>query len=364
VLSEPDAFLRASRLANLLPTLGPDAVPTVAELVMDPSRVVGIGATETELLVRFWATYEPAAATRWALFRAPLGYRVAAVVPAIELWARADPEAAAQQVLVAGFKETIASKAAQVAMVRGWLESDDPGGLVDHIRDLGVGFERQRALAAFARGTIQHDGPEAIMRWAESLPDEPKRFKLAAYRQVGSELAMLDLDAALRWCESHCEGPFGGSVRRLIATRWAAVDGLATLEWLSTAPSGLEREVAVRTAFNTWASSERAEAFSWLAAHGPDGFEPWLRPAVVEYAKLLSAESPPEALKWAELIEDDEEREFIMVWILRRWRGQDEGVAEEWLQQSALSEEAREKARSPARVGPRSGKRRPAAARE
>jgi len=343
ILADPDAYSRARRLGALLPTLGEDAVPAIAELMRDPS--VPMGAIETELLVRFWATYDPQQASLWS-FQAPLGYRVVAIVPAVELWAQADPLTAAQNARVASVDSGTANQAAQIAVVRGWFFSGQPG-LVDYIRDLGEGIDQQRAISIFVREMIRRDGAEAAMAWAEGLPDEPKLLKLAAFRQVGSELAMQDLPKALHWCDVHCGGPFGDGVRKLIGTRWAAQDGPAAMEWLSKAPEGMERDLAVRVAFFTWSGKNQAEAFAWLAAHGVDHVEPWLRPAVVIYARLTSADSPSEALKWAALIPDDAERELTMVRIARRWRLQDEAAAEAWLEQSPLSEEDRQSARSP-----------------
>ncbi len=179
VLRDPEAFARARRLSTLLPTLGPEAVPEVRRALENPA--VDRGAVEIALLVRFWATHDPASAASWALARSPLGFRAAALVPAIEAWATADPRAAHAWTRSIPAGAAANSELAQVALVRGWFDSGHPG-LENYTRDLGPSFERQRALAALARKTIQRDGPSTVMRWAEALPDEPKRFKLAAFR--------------------------------------------------------------------------------------------------------------------------------------------------------------------------------------
>jgi len=342
ILGDKDPYSRASRLGTLLPTLGPDAVPAVAAIMRDTS--VQLGAVETELMVRFWATHDPERASIWA-FRSPLGYRVAAVVPAVELWARADPQTAVRKAQGASIDHGTANRAAQIAVIRGWYLSGKPG-LLDHIRSLGSGVDQQRAVSTLSREMIRTEGTEATIRWAEALPDEPPQFKTDAYRQIGSELAMTDLDAALRWCDAHCDGPHGEALRQLIAQRWAAKDGKAALEWLSTSPAGQERDLAVRVSYNAWRQNDAAEAFAWMEGHGIDGVEPWMLPTIVIYAKFRSADSPADAVEWAALIEDDVEREFTMVRIARRWRAQDEAAAEAWLQQSSLSEPVRESART------------------
>ena len=65
------------------------------------------------------------------------------------------------------------------------------------------------------------------------------------------------------------------------------------------------------------------------------------------YARLLSVDDPVEAIRWAERIENDPERETVLIGIARVWRHLDEAAAEAWLVQSSLSEAAREKARTP-----------------
>jgi hypothetical protein len=50
---------------------------------------------------------------------------------------------------------------------------------------------------------------------------------------------------------------------------------------------------------------------------------------------------------WAERIEEEDRREAAMILVAQLWRGVDEDAAEAWLEEASLSDEAREKARSP-----------------
>ena len=77
--------------------------------------------------------------------------------------------------------------------------------------------------------------------------------------------------------------------------------------------------------------------------------EPWLRPLIGTYALQLAADSPAEAIPWAERVEYEAARELLLVRIARRWLSQDEEAAEAWLSQSPLSERAREEARDTTR---------------
>jgi hypothetical protein len=345
VLREPDPFARAARLATLLPALGPEAVPEARIALKAGSH---LGSVEQELLVRYWATHDPESATQWATVSSPLGYRLALTVVAVELWARADPERALKQVQALGPGRGPNLEAAEIALVRGWFDSGDPG-LWRYIRDLGLTNERQRALGIFARKMIQRDGPDAIVRWTEAIPDVDQRFKLAAFRQLASELTQWDPAAGVAWCDAHCEGPFGDNVREMVATRWAARDGLPAMRWLSTAPEGKSRDEAVRAAFRSWQRKDPEGLFQWMTERGIEASEEaWFRPVVGLYAMAISWEDPLGALEWAERIEDEEKRKRAVVTILRRWRDRDEAAAEAWLERSSLSEEAREEVRAPA----------------
>lgn len=343
-MREPDAFKRIQRLSHLLPILGPAAVPGIKDALKNPS--VDMGGAEIALLTRAWALHEPGEAMHWASYQPPIGLRLAALLPAAELWAKRDPQKALVGIGPLMLMPGLNTRALQIAFVRGWFDSGEPG-LVDYIRDLGMGFERQRALAVFARRTIQRSGVEVAMRWAESLPDEPEKFKLNAFRQVASELAQAQPAAGVAWCEAHCDGPFGSEMRMLVGMRWATRDGPAALEWLSSTKAGKERDRAVRDAYRRWVQVDAEGARAWTEAIGRENTEPWFDQVADMFAQRLSWEDPLEAMSWVAVVGDDELRERSYVSIVRRWREKDESAAESWLVQSPLSAEAREKARVP-----------------
>jgi hypothetical protein len=343
IMRDPDAYSRARRLGALLPTLGPDLVPAVKQTLEDTA--LDFGATEIELLLRFWATHQPADASLWAVEKSPPSYRFAAAISSVTLWAGADPQAAASAVQRWASRPDVRD-AVQIALVRGWFTAD-PAELAQFIHDLGMGFARQRAISTYIRALIQAQGIEAAERWAESLSDEDATYKTAVYRQMGAALPLFDHEAGLRWCETHCEGPHGNNLRSIIARRWVRRDGAAALVWLSSAPEGHDKNLAVRGAFALWGQIDREAALDWMAAQTTGEPEAWLRPIFPVYARLLAKVSPADAIEWAERIEGDEEREIVLTEVARAWRQLDEAATEAWLLQSSLSEEAREKVRAP-----------------
>ena len=348
VIRDPDPYSRARRLGALLPTLVPETVPAVKRILDD--RMLDLRASEIELLLRFWATHEPAEASHWAKVRSRLGYREVAVYAALSTWAVSDPRVAAGATWPWAVESTSLERIVPIALVRGWYEAGggDSGELTQYIGNLPIGILRQRAIAAYVRVVIEYDGAETVMRWAESLPDDDETFKLSVFRRVVDALSLLDLDAGLRWCDAHCNGPYGNNMRSLIARNWVLQDGPAALAWLSGGPEGHDKDLAVRLTFGLWADRDRAAAFRWMEEQTAGEPAPWLQPTYPVYARLLSGEDPAAAIGWAGRIENDATRENMLVRVARVWRHLDEAAAEEWLLQSPLSEEAREKVRSPA----------------
>jgi hypothetical protein len=170
---------------------------------------------------------------------------------------------------------------------------------------------------------------------------------MAVVRQLASVLSLIDLEAGLRWCEAHCDGPHGKNLRSIVARRWARSDGAAALAWLSRAPEGPEKDFDVRVVFEDWAQLEPEAALAWITDQTTGELDPWLHPTLPVYVRMLSVDSPAEAVKWAERIEHDNKRRFALIEAARVWRQVDEAAAEAWLLESSLSEEDRERVRAP-----------------
>jgi len=351
VLETRDPFERARRLGELLPQLGPEAIPDV-QAVLDRFRL-HLGAVDFDLLVRFWATHDPEAATAWTFKRASPLYRSAASQTVIEVWARQDPAAALVAVENAlRMADEDVARTVQLALVRGWFHADRDE-LERYIYSLGSGIKRQRAIFAFALTLAAEEGSEAVTSWAESLPEDDPRYKTAVFRQVLSALAWGDPAEAVRFCDAHCDGPFGSRLRVvLIRTRLRdGAEGAEVVEWVGGTPAETEAQIEERAheiwvAYALWARRDRKEALEWMRRQIDSPKPPaWITPLYGEFARQVSVDSPEEAIQWAQKIDEEGERELTLVRIARRWLRQDEAAAEAWLEQSDLSERARQSAR-------------------
>lgn len=351
-LRQPDAYARARSLGELLPSLGPEAVREVKQ-ALDDLRI-DLGAVEIDLLVRFWATHQPAAATAWTFKKASPIYQSGAARTAMEVWAEADPASA---VIVAESALRTANEdvawVVQQALVQGWFKTDRPG-LEQYMQGLGIGIQRQRALFAYLISLARTEGSEATVRWADTIPDDDARYKLDVYRQVMSMLTWADMRAAERFCDAHCDGPYGKGLRNALSrSRLRDGDyGGDVVEWVASVPDGDEeqresKKHSLWVAYSVWAYRDRQAAIDWMKQKTAGAeVEPWVRLLFAEYARQLAQDSPQEAIEWAERVEDEADRQRALVRVAQAWRQQDELAAEAWLSQSSLPEPARALVRS------------------
>lgn len=340
-----DYFGRIEALAVLLPTLGTSAVPEAKEMLRQSRG--RLHSAEFEMVMRYWATHEPAEASDWAIQYAPHLYQNSAIRTAVELWARSDPAEALAG--LQGWAQTgvlDVAQSVQLALVAGWYQVD-PEGVQRYIEGLGSGILQQRSIVGLLLAKGRAEGSDAIFEWAESLDDADERFKLAVYRQVATTFAWTDVDAAERWCDAHCDGPYGKGLRGALARARLSrgEDGARVVEWTASAPPETREHDLVAT-YSLWAAKNRAAALSWLEQKIADG-EEWVPLLYGVYARHLAADDPAAGIPWAEKMPDEARRENTLVRVARKWLKEDPEAAEAWLAQSGLSEAARNRARDP-----------------
>jgi len=345
-MRETDPFARITRVAAVLPALGPEIAPEIRAVLDDDT--VDVGIPELDLLLRGWAKTDPWGATRWSQLHLKGEFMTAATNAITESWAGVDPVAAAAMVKEMSLLPNAATRTGQIALVRGWFNSGIPG-LTEYIEGLGMGYDRQRAVDSFTRAMIQRDGTEAVVRWADAIPSDDAKFKLDVNRHAISTVARFSPAAAAAWCRRICDGPTATSTmtRSMVARRWAEKDGPSAMEWLANAPSGQERDWAVRAAFRQWSRHDPKGIRAWADAMGVDGVEPWFQPGLELLAISLIYRDPNSAARWVGAIENEADRERVYVTLARGWRTRDAAAADEWIEQMEFSESVRDRILAP-----------------
>jgi hypothetical protein len=332
VLLEPDTFGRTERLAAMFEQLGPEAIEAVRDAY--DSVLLDQGDVELVLFGEWWAGFDPSAALRWTQ-QSPNTRHVLPVIRGImRAWGRSDPLTAIETATNLAPNDTQRRLWIDYVL-RGWDESVTDGAL-SYAESLGAGPERQWALTVLLRRRVLRDGPEAVIEWAEALPERDEAFKLNVYRRVAGAVAEVDADLAVEFAERHMDGPYGKGLPERVGGKWVLRDPEATMRWLSTLPPGEARKSGVMETYRIWLAVDRVAAQAWLPEQPHDG---WLDPAVALYARSISLEDPPQALEWAMGIADTDLRNGTVGSIVRKWLLREPGSAEAWLARSGLPDD-------------------------
>ncbi len=354
-LAERDTLNRSYRLSAFLQEFGPDDVPAALEIL--EARPIGVSQEEVRLLMLAWSRFDAPGAFAWASDW-PTRWRETLMSEAMYAWGFRDGRAAFRA--LEGVEDPELQARLKPAILEGWLRSDDREGVGEYIAAISLPKRRGRLTFVLAAETMR-DGVEAVMRWAEAVPEDAANdFKQGAFYHASSVVAREDPRRAVEWFEVHRTHPYSEGSVAGIAVQWARLhDPPGLFDWLRSLPAEGEREgergKAIADGFRIWLQRVPAEAEAWLRSALPD---PELDPAVAELVLYLSRSSPGSAVAWAGRIQDEELRRGKTIRAARAWwRAEPEAVTS-WLAESDLSEEVRQQI-----VRPRSAARAPAAAR-
>jgi hypothetical protein len=346
-LAVKDRYQRVQQIATLVADVPPGSAAELQQALVRGGKH-GIGVMEFELLARAWAKQQPQEAFHWVLGASGARDRVSALAIVVEEWAKVDPSAAAAGIVWAlQTPDREVSQALQQGLVRGWFQKDR-AGLEKYIEDLGSGPEQQRSIVTYATSLFQRERADGLIRWAEAIPDEKASYKRAVFPQVGTVLALGDPPAAERFCEAHCEKPYGRSLRTVIVRvrLHNSESGAAVMDWVTGTPESDSQLHALQVGYQLWGGKDLTEAVDWMQqklAEEPQ--PPWISKLYGPYALVLSRRSPVEAIPWAERMEPESVRKEFLVRLARKWRREDPAAADAWIEKSALDEKERAAAR-------------------
>ena len=337
-LAERDELERAYRMSAFLRTMGPAELPgAIAAL---EAQNIGVTREEVRLFMLAWSRFDAPGAFAWA--RAwPTQWTDTLSEEAIYAWGFREPRAALRALEA---EDPQLQARLQHSLLEGWLHGDERAGASGYIAAISDGRRRQR-LTFLLAGETMRDGSEALMRWAESVPeDAPNDFKRGAFYQASALVARAEPRRAAEWFEANRTRPYSAGSLEVIARRWAEYqDPPALFEWLRSLPSegerAGEREDAVAAAFGVWLRKAPEAAEAWLASTGPG---PSRDPAIAELVRTRSASSPASAVEWAARIQDESQRWRSTLLAGRAWQRQDPEAVSAWLAGSDLPEDAKQ----------------------
>src|SRR5262245_13763552 len=338
-LAEREPLSRAYRVSAFLRGLGPEELPAaLAALEQDN---VGVTREEVRLFMLAWSRFDAPGAFAWA--RAwPTQWSTTLTEQAIHAWAFRDAPGALRALETVEDPEQKALL--QRALLEGWLHGPDRAGATGFLAALPDPRQRGR-LAFVLAGEMARDGTEAVMRWAEAVPeDAPHEFKKGAFQLASGFVAREDPRQAAAWFEANRMHPYSAGSLEGIARKWAEYhEPPALFEWLRSLPtdgeSASDTRRAVTAGFSVWIDRAPEDAEAWLASSLPD---PELDPLIVELVRARSQASPASAIEWAARIQDPPQRLRSTIQAARVWQRQDPEVAGAWLAGSTLTEDQKQ----------------------
>ena len=345
-LERSDVLERSYRFHDFLQTLSPDEVGEASAVIEARSRWL----MQDELLsfMLAWTHFDAPAAFEWALSRSG-GFREQASATALEAWAFYDP-AAARRAL-----ESVDPRVLPIPLgeflVAGWLKGGHHDGVIEYITGQDPGNARQRYTNLLTT-ELMRDGPDAVVRWAEAIPDDaPGSYKAMAFQKVAHILASVDPIYASGWIEPHLRHDYAADAPELIGRRWLEIDPPAALDWLASLPRGDVNDEALRRTLRFWLDEAPEDAEAWVRGASEAGGAG----AAIEGMIARHAEDPPTAIAWAQRIAHPADRARAMLRLGRAWHLREPEAAKRWIEESGLPPRMRSAMLTPPTQGRRRG---------
>jgi hypothetical protein len=332
-LEEQDPLARARLMGRIFETIDAGNVEEAMRIIEAEPRIT---ESEINLFMYVWTQFDPEAAFEAAHRSEQDLIRDEGTAAATYFWALDNPKAALYWV------ETIEDKTFREHLteylITGWVLSGERDSAAVYIARLPRGPLR-RLQTRLIMNEYLKEGPEAAIRWAESLPDDvPREYRHKVFQRVSKQVASRDPEVAARWITEHIGQDYALNTLRPIAAEWHAQDPQSTFEWLVSLPEDPQRDRVLFNAFGRWFDENSRAAQRWLEA---ETIQPAHDPALDAFARRLSKTSFRRALDWAEMIEDPNRREACLVVVGQNWYREKPNLARAWLEESDLSEDAR-----------------------
>ena len=185
---------------------------------------------------------------------------------------------------------------------------------------------------------IESGGLQAAKLAVDLVADPEMQRSLR--RELVDEWAEFDPEAAAAYVATLGEDA-DSSIKSALVSEWAESDPAAAAAWLSSLDvddPAIAR--ASSSVIREWTRYDLAASADWLNSLPAS---PELDRAVISYTFRAAEEDPETAMSWAQSIEDDRRRTWMMERVASAWKNQDAETFKSFLDKSELSSEQREK---------------------
>ena len=288
-LEDRNWLTRSYRFSSFLVGLNPENLPDALE-ALEP-HLQWLNTDEFRLFMLAWARFDPSGAFQHAQSW-PLEVRRKGGAAAMYAWGFYSPLEAVRELSMVENSEFQAFWGER--LLAGWVHGDYRDSANGYIAAFPDGPTRRKYLETLA-WEIAKEGPEAVKRWAEGVPEDPAHFKQASFMKAASNLAGVDAPSTARWLEGHLDRDYADNALLAVAGVWAVSDAPAAMRWLTTLPAGEQRAAAVKTGFRVWFNHAPKDAQRWLMSASPARV---VNPAVRFMVEQTRKENPRFSQEW------------------------------------------------------------------
>ncbi len=183
-------------------------------------------------------------------------------------------------------------------LVLAYLESGETPNLIALIDSYQMPAEREFAAGIVVGQILRANGPEALAKWIESLPEGPgtsNDLKVISFRAAQTELMRRDHFEFLEsWLDRSATADWAKGGRRAIGIHLAKRDPMRAIEWARGLAPEHDRDLVLSETLRAFASYDRVGALEWMRSQEP---EPVLDEAVARLAYEFATRNPVVALE-------------------------------------------------------------------
>jgi len=207
-------------------------------------------------------------------------------------------------------------------LVLAYLESGETPHLIALIESYQMREERDFAAGIVVGQILKANGPEALAKWVESLPEGPGTtddLKPVAFRAAQSELMRRDQFEFLEGWLDRIEGQSwaDGGGRRTIGIHLAKRDPMRAIAWAEALPVEKGRDEVLSETLRAYASYDRVGAAQWMLGRKP---EKSLDQGAARLAYEFANRDPEISLEMIGRIQDRETFDKVEKLLTVHWR--------------------------------------------
>jgi len=311
--------------------MNPEDVRMALDELEDATSNTQVRMVLQMMLISRWAKQDGRGAVEYAMeIKQPM-QKMTAMMGGIMGWAKNDPENAYAwyQGNRDALKGGMMGKGLMDGIFFASMARQDMKTAFTRLKDLNKS-DQERAIMMMSHGATTDPGQRREFL-AELDKIEDKKVRQSGMQGLLAQWVMQDPEGAVEFVESRdWEDGVGDEMRQDLASTWASLDPEAALDWrLKTLADQEDRGEAVASQFSRWMGQDPDAATAWLRKQPQDLRTDALYGATAE--QLHRNNDYEQSVQWAEQIEDQDTRNRKLGRIYRDWKGDDEKMAQEWL---------------------------------